>query len=102
MRFEHRFPSIGKKVEEAGLELYKWERGQLAFADEPWVTPATMVTTARAAVMAAEEPPVFSLRYGLDRNGFARTLEEVGALTALSRQEVRDVEDRALGILGRA
>lgn len=45
LRFEHRFPSIGKKVEEAGLELYKWEWGQLAFADEPWVTPATMVTT---------------------------------------------------------
>ena len=50
----------------------------------------TSVIAERLASLTAEERHVISLRLGLDRSGFPRTLEEVGALTALSRSDHPD------------
>lgn len=46
-------------------------------------------------VLTEREKRVVFLRYGLDR-GKARTLDEVGALFRLSREQIRQIERRAL------
>ncbi len=45
--------------------------------------------------LAAREREVVELRYGLDRDGDVRTLQEVGALLNLSRERVRQIESDA-------
>lgn len=62
----------------------------------------TSAIAERLAPLTAEERRVVSLRCGLDRDGLPRTLEEVAALAARSREEVRDLEARAWEVLGRA
>jgi RNA polymerase primary sigma factor len=51
----------------------------------------------RAALNELEEKEreVVSLRYGLDRDGEQRTLQEVGDLLDLSRERIRQIEARA-------
>ena len=41
------------------------------------------------------EREVITLRFGLDRDGDARTLQEVGELLQLSRERIRQIENRA-------
>ncbi len=42
-----------------------------------------------------KEREVIRLRYGLDRDGEARTLQEVGEMLQLSRERIRQIENRA-------
>jgi RNA polymerase primary sigma factor len=42
-----------------------------------------------------KEREVVTLRYGLDRDGEQRTLQEVGDILALSRERIRQIESRA-------
>ena len=46
-------------------------------------------------VLTEREKRVVLLRYGLDR-GKPRTLDEVGAMFRLSREQIRQIERRAL------
>jgi RNA polymerase sigma factor (sigma-70 family) len=43
----------------------------------------------------AKEREVIELRFGLDRDGEPRTLQEVGDLLKLSRERIRQIESRA-------
>jgi RNA polymerase sigma factor (sigma-70 family) len=45
--------------------------------------------------LAAREREVVELRFGLDRDGDVRTLQEVGMLLNLSRERVRQIESDA-------
>jgi RNA polymerase sigma factor (sigma-70 family) len=55
------------------------------------------VRSIRVALHELEEKEreVVSLRYGLDRDGEQRTLQEVGDLLDLSRERIRQIEARA-------
>jgi RNA polymerase primary sigma factor len=48
------------------------------------------------------EREVVELRYGLDRDGEPRTLQEVGELLNLSRERIRQIESRAMDKLRRS
>jgi len=43
-----------------------------------------------------KEREVIALRFGLDRDGEARTLQEVGDMLHLSRERIRQIESRAM------
>jgi RNA polymerase primary sigma factor len=45
--------------------------------------------------LGRKEREVIALRFGLDRDGEARTLQEVGDLLQLSRERIRQIESRA-------
>jgi sigma-70-like protein len=82
---------------------------ELAQDELPELTPGAVVDTFEldplARIQALLEPlgepgrRVMALRFGLDRGGEPRTPEEVGAETGLCRQEIRDIEDKALETL---
>ena len=57
----------------------------------------TLAERVRAALdeLDTKEREVVSLRYGLDRDGEMRTLQEIGETLALSRERIRQIEARA-------
>jgi RNA polymerase primary sigma factor len=57
----------------------------------------SLVERVRAALseLDAREREVVSLRFGLDRDGEMRTLQEIGEAMKLSRERIRQIESRA-------
>ena len=56
-----------------------------------------MVERVRAALAELDEKEreIVELRFGLDRDGEMRTLQEVGEMLQLSRERIRQIEARA-------
>ena len=52
--------------------------------------------------LGEKEREVISLRFGLDRDGEARTLQEVGDMLHLSRERIRQIESRAMDKIRRS
>ena len=91
----------------ASLDAPLSEDGELALGDlirdsDPGAEEVAEVEDRRAAVAQAlavleeRERDVLSLRYGLDGNGRERTLEEVGRVLGLTRERIRQIENKAL------
>ena len=76
--------------------------GDLLAVDDPAVGELVEAAERRAAVqqalavLTAREREVLGLRYGLAGHAQERTLEEVGRQLGVSRERVRQVEERAL------
>ncbi|MBO6272078.1 sigma-70 family RNA polymerase sigma factor [bacterium] len=75
--------------------------------DESSITPDSMVsdenlqidTTKMLNSLSQKERDVLILRYGLDSNGQKRTLEEVSTFFNVSRERIRQIENRAISKL---
>jgi RNA polymerase primary sigma factor len=86
-------PELGELIEQDGV---------------PAVEEELLHKAAAARVRAAlgeldeKEREIVELRYGLDRDGEPRTLQEVGDLLALSRERIRQIESRAKDKLRRS
>jgi RNA polymerase primary sigma factor len=74
----------------AGTELVDLLEQDRVPPVEDGLLQQSLVRRVRDALRAVVEP-----RFGLDRDGDARTLQEVGALLDLSRERVRQIEARA-------
>jgi len=88
---------VGRGKEDAGPELSEL----LEQEGEPLIEDAllqqSVATRVRGALeeLDAREREIVELRYGLDRDGDVRTLQEVGELLNLSRERVRQIESEA-------
>jgi RNA polymerase primary sigma factor len=72
------------------------EQGSVPAVEEDLIHRAALVRV-RAALDELEdkEREVVTLRFGLDRDGEPRTLQEIGELLDLSRERIRQIESRA-------
>jgi RNA polymerase primary sigma factor len=77
---------LGDLLEQEGVPLVETE-----------LLKQSVVSRVRDALdeLEAREREVVSLRFGLDRDGEPRTLQEVGAMLNLSRERVRQIESLA-------
>ena len=91
----------------ASLDAPLSEDGELALGDlsrdsDPGAEEVAEVEDRRAAIAKAlavleeRERDVLRLRYGLDGDGRERTLEEVGRVLGLTRERIRQIENKAL------
>jgi RNA polymerase primary sigma factor len=84
------------------------ELGDLIESDDPPVEENLVREAVTERVRAAlvelddKEREVIALRFGLDRDGEMRTLQEVGATLDLSRERIRQIEARAKDKLRRS
>ena len=49
--------------------------------------------------LSPKERDVLILRYGLDNNGNKKTLDEIGSQYGVSRERIRQIENRAIAKL---
>ena len=49
--------------------------------------------------LSQKERDVLILRYGLDNNGMKKTLDEIGSQYGVSRERIRQIENRAISKL---
>jgi RNA polymerase primary sigma factor len=103
-----------KVPEPISLDSYISEDDDSTIADfiEDTTTPSPADCALRSALrdelerafqcLSDREAEVLSLRYGMDPNGHARTLDEVGALLNLTRERIRQIEKMALKRLKRS
>ena len=86
----------GGESDETGLELGDLiEAASPPFEDD--LVRQSLVERVRAALseLDAKEREVVELRFGLDRDGEMRTLQEIGEALNLSRERIRQIEARA-------
>ena len=88
---------------EAGLEVGDLIEAPAPPIDDDLVRQA-MVERVRAALTELDdkEREIVELRFGLDRDGEMRTLQEIGEALNLSRERIRQIESRAKGKLRRS
>jgi len=86
-------PELGETLEQDAVPPVDEELFHRAAADR-----------VRAALdeLDEKEREIVELRFGLDRDGEPRTLQEVGALLSLSRERIRQIETRAKDKLRRS
>jgi RNA polymerase primary sigma factor len=84
---------LGEMIEQAAVPPIEEELLHRAAADR-----------VRAALdeLDEKEREIVELRFGLDRDGEPRTLQEVGDMLALSRERIRQIESRAKDKLRRS
>ena len=87
---------LGAEDDASGAELGDLIEGHAPPVDE-MLFRESMVAHVRAALSELEprEREVMELRFGLDRDGEVRTLQEIGDALQLSRERVRQIEARA-------
>ena len=49
--------------------------------------------------LSPKERDILILRYGLDSDGNKKTLEEIGSIYSVSRERIRQIENRAISKL---
>jgi RNA polymerase primary sigma factor len=96
-------PIGGRRGESEGAELADLiESPHPPVEDE--LLRQSLITRVRAALddLDGKEREVVELRFGLDRDGEMRTLQEVGDALKLSRERIRQIESRAKDKLRRS
>jgi RNA polymerase primary sigma factor len=88
---------LGDRSEPDGPELGDLIEQEAVPAVEDELLHKAAAARVRAALgeLDQKEREIFELRFGLDRDGEPRTLQEVGDLLALSRERIRQIESRA-------
>lgn len=104
----------GKAAEPLSLDSFVGEGEDMVMSDlvEDKSAPSPIDCASRVALreelerafscLSERETEVLSLRYGLDVQGHARTLDEVGAQLGLTRERIRQIEKNALKRLKRS
>ncbi len=102
-----------KTSEPISLDTYIGESEDMVLVDfiEDKSAPSPIDSASRVALreeiesafecLSDREAEVLALRYGLDLQGHARTLDEVGSLLDLTRERIRQIEKTALKRLKR-
>jgi RNA polymerase primary sigma factor len=88
---------LGDRSEPDGPELGDLIEQEAVPAVEDELLHKAAAARVRAALgeLDQKEREIVELRFGLDRDGEPRTLQEVGDLLALSRERIRQIESRA-------
>jgi RNA polymerase primary sigma factor len=88
---------LGDRSEPDGPELGDLIEQEAVPAVEDELLHKAAAARVRAALgeLDQKEREIVELRYGLDRDGEPRTLQEVGDMLALSRERIRQIESRA-------
>ena len=94
----------GSRGDAEGLELGDLiEQASVPAIDDELIHEAGMDRVRQALTELEEkEREVMMLRFGLDRDGDPRTLQEVGDMLGLSRERIRQIEARAKDKLRRS
>jgi RNA polymerase primary sigma factor len=94
----------GSRGDGEGLELGDLiEQASVPAIDEELIHEAGIERVRQALEeLEDKEREVMTLRYGLDRDGDPRTLQEVGDMLGLSRERIRQIESRAKDKLRRS
>jgi RNA polymerase primary sigma factor len=94
----------GSRGDGEGLELGDLiEQASVPAIDEELIHEAGIERVRQALEeLEDKEREVMTLRYGLDRDGDPRTLQEVGDTLGLSRERIRQIESRAKDKLRRS
>jgi RNA polymerase primary sigma factor len=88
---------LGDRSEPDGPELGDLIEQEAVPAVEDELLHKAAAARVRAALgeLDQKEREIVELRFGLDRDGEPRTLQEVGDMLALSRERIRQIESRA-------
>ncbi len=94
-------PAGQKKEEEDGAKIGDYIVDENTIAPEARVSQENLLGEVREMLnkLSPREKEVLILRYGLDRNGTKKTLDEIGMQYGVSRERIRQIENRAISKL---